>query len=428
MGLVKAAISAASGVMADQWKEYFYCDALPANVLAVKGQKRTDRRSSNKHGSENIISDGSIVAVADGQCALIVEQGKVVEVCAEPGEYTYSTGTQPSLLSGGLKNIDDAFAEVGKRIGFGGQAATDQRLYYINTKELVGNKYGTPNPVPFRVVDQRAGIDIDVGIRCFGEYSYHIANPLLFYTNVCGNVTEDYKRAQLDSQLKTELLTALQPAFAKVSELGARYSALPGHAMELADSLNQILSAKWRELRGIEIVSCGVSSVTANEEDEKTIKELQRTAAFIDPARGAAHLVAAQGDAMKIAAGNANAGPAMAFMGMNMAAAAGGVNPQTLYQMGAQQSAPPAAPAANGWTCSCGQSGNTGRFCTSCGQPKPEAPTVWVCSCGAKNSGKFCSECGKPKPAAKCQNCGFEPADPANPPKFCPECGKPFGA
>lgn len=428
MGLVKAAISAASGVMADQWKEYFYCDALPADVLAVKGQKRTDRRSSNKHGSENIISDGSIVAVADGQCALIVEQGKVVELCAEPGEYTYSTGTQPSLLSGGLKNIDDAFAEMGKRIGFGGQAATDQRLYYINTKELVGNKYGTPNPVPFRVVDQRAGIDIDIAIRCFGEYSYRIVNPILFYTNVCGNVENAYTRNALDGQLRTELMTALQPAFARISEQGIRYSSLPAHTTELADALNQALSAKWSKLRGIEIVSLGVSGVKASEEDEQMIKDLQRSAAFMDPTRAAAHLVGAQAAAMQSAAANTSAGPAMAFMGMNQAAAAGGVNAQTLYQMGAQQPAQPAAPAANGWTCSCGQSGNTGRFCTSCGQPKPEAPTVWVCSCGAKNSGKFCSECGKPKPAAKCRNCGFEPADPANPPKFCPECGKPFGA
>ena len=429
MGLVKAALGAASGVMGDQWKEYFTCSALPADVLAVKGEKKQSGRSANRHGSENIITDGSIVAVAEGQCALIVEQGKVVDLCAEPGEYTYNTGTQPSLLSGGLaKNIDDIFAEMGKRFAFGGQEATDQRIYYINTKELPGNKYGTPSPVPFRVVDQRAGIDMDVGIRCFGEYSYHIANPLLFYTNVCGNVTEDYKRAQLDSQLKTELLTALQPAFAKVSELGVRYSALPGHAMELADSLNQILSAKWRELRGIEIVSCGVSSVTANEEDEKTIKELQRTAAFIDPARGAAHLVAAQGDAMKIAAGNANAGPAMAFMGMNMAGQAGGANAQTLYQMGQQapaQPAPSSAPAGS-WKCACGAE-NTGKFCVECGKPKPEA--AWKCpQCGAENLGKFCSECGTKKPAGvyQCSNCGWKPAEPAHPPKFCPECGNPF--
>ena len=427
MGLVKAAMNAASGVMADQWKEFFYCDALPAEVLAVKGQKRTDRRSANKHGNENIISDGSVVAVAEGQCALIVEQGKVVELCAEPGEYTYSTGTQPSLLSGGLKDIDGVFAEMGKRFGFGGQAAADQRIYYINTKELVGNKYGTPNPVPFRVVDQRAGIDLDIAIRCFGEYSYRIVNPILFYTNVCGNVENAYTRDALDGQLKTELMTALQPAFARISEQGIRYSSLPSHTTELADALNQALSAKWSKLRGIEIVSLGVSGVKASEEDERMIKDLQRSAAFMDPTRAAAHLVGAQAAAMQAAASNTAAGPAMAFMGVNQAAAAGGVNAQTLYQMGAQQPATPAAPAS-GWTCACGQTGNTGKFCTACGKPRPEAPTVWVCSCGAKNSGKFCSECGKPKPAGKCLNCGFIPADPAHPPKFCPECGSPFGA
>ena len=427
MGLVKAAMNAASGVMADQWKEFFYCDALPAEVLAVKGQKRTDRRSANKHGNENIISDGSVVAVAEGQCALIVEQGKVVELCAEPGEYTYSTGTQPSLLSGGLKDIDGVFAEMGKRFGFGGQAAADQRIYYINTKELMGNKYGTPNPVPFRVVDQRAGIDLDIAIRCFGEYSYRIVNPILFYTNVCGNVENAYTRDALDGQLKTELMTALQPAFARISEQGIRYSALPAHTTELADALNQALSAKWSKLRGIEIVSPGVSGVKASEEDEQMIKDLQRSAAFMDPTRAAAHLVGAQAAAMQAAASNTAAGPAMAFMGVNQAAAAGGVNAQTLYHMGAQQPATPAAPAS-GWICACGQSGNTGKFCTACGKPRPEAPTVWVCSCGAKNSGKFCSECGKPKPAGKCPNCGFTPADPAHPPKFCPECGSPFGA
>ena len=245
MGLVKAALGAASGVMGDQWKEYFTCSALPADVLAVKGEKKQSGRSANRHGSENIITDGSIVAVAEGQCALI-------------GEYTYNTGTQPSLLSGGLaKNIDDAFAEMGKRFAFGGQEATDQRIYYINTKELPGNKYGTPSPVPFRVVDQRAGIDMDISIRCFGEYSYRITNPILFYTNVCGNVENAYLRETLDSQLKTELLTALQPAFAKISEQGIRYSALPGHTMEMADALNEVLSAKWKNLRGIEIVSLG---------------------------------------------------------------------------------------------------------------------------------------------------------------------------
>ena len=457
MGLIKAALGAAGGVMADQWLEYFYCDSLPENVMAVKGQKRSSGRSSNTRGSDNIISNGSVIAVADGQCMVIVDQGKVTEFCAEPGEFKYDASTEPSLFYGKLgKNILDTFKNIGKRFTFGGEAPKDQRVYYFNTKELIGNKYGTPSPVPFRVVDQRAGIDIDIAIRCFGEYSYRICDPILFYTNVCGNVSGDYTRDRLESQLKTELLTALQPAFAKISEQGIRYSALPGHTMEMADALNDVLSSKWRNLRGLEIVSFGVSSVKASEEDEAMLKELQRNAAFMDPTRAAAHLVGAQASAMQAAANNQNAGPAMAFMGMNMAGQAGGVNAQSLYQVGAQQQA---APAAAGWTCACGQSGITGKFCPNCGKPKPApapaagswtcscgatatgkfcpecgkprpADTGWTCSCGAVNKGKFCAECGKPKPAGtpkyKCDKCGWEPKDPTHPPKFCPECGDPF--
>ena len=331
MGLVKAALGAASGVMGDQWKEYFYCSALPAEVLAVKGQKKTTRRSSNTHGDENIITTGSRIAVADGQCMLIVEQGKVVEVCAEPGEFLYDTSTEPSIFSGKLgDSIGAVFKNIGKRFTFGGEAPKDQRVYYFNTKELVGNKYGTPSPVPFRVVDQRAGIDIDIAIRCFGEYSYRIVNPILFYTNVCGNVENEYTRDALEGQMRTEMMTALQPAFARISEMGIRYSALPGHTTELAEALNQELSGKWSKLRGIEIVSLGVSGVKASEEDEQMIKELQRSAAFMDPTRAAAHMVGAQASAMQAAASNTSAGPAMAFMGMNMAGAAGGMNAQNL--------------------------------------------------------------------------------------------------
>ena len=438
MGLIKAALGAAGGVMADQWKEYFYCESIPENVMAVKGLHRVSGRSSNYKGSENIISNGSVVAVADGQCMIIVDQGKVTELCAEPGEFVYDSSTEPTIFSGELgTSILDTFRNIGKRFTFGGEPPKDQRVYYFNTKELIGNKYGTPSPVPFRVVDQRAGIDIDIAIRCFGEYSYRICDPILFYTNVCGNVGEDYTRDRLDGQLKTELLTALQPAFAKISDMGIRYSALPGHTMELAEALNEVLSGKWRNLRGLEIVSFGVSSVKASEEDEKMIKELQRNAAFMDPTRAAAHLVGAQASAMQAAAANQGAGPAMAFMGMNIAGQMGGMNAQNLYQMGAQQQAAqqqaaqpaPAAPA--GWTCACGQTGVTGNFCPECGTKKPEAQVDgWTCSCGAVNKGKFCAECGKPKPAGvpqyKCDKCGWEPADPAHPPKFCPECGDPF--
>lgn len=462
MGLIKAALGSVGGVLADQWKEFFYCESIPANVLVTKGQKRTGNRSSNTKGEENIISNGSIIAVADGQCMCIVEQGKVVDICAEPGEYTYDMSTEPSIFAGDLgKSIKQSFATIGKRFTFGGDTGKDQRIYYFNTKELIGNKYGTPSSVPFRVVDERAGIDIDINIRCFGEYSYHICDPILFYTNVSGNVTSEYTRDNLDGQLKSELLTALQPAFAKISAMGIRYSALPGHTTEMADALNEVLSEKWSGLRGIEIVSFGVSSVKAEEEDEKMIKEMQRNAAFMDPTRAAAHIVGAQASSMQAAASNQGAGPAMAFMGMGMAQNMGGMNAANLYQMGqqqqAQQPAPaPAAPA--GWTCSCGQTGNQGKFCMGCGAAKPEPKPVdsWKCSCGATATGKFCTECGAPKPAEdgwtcscgqvnkgkfcpncgakkpagvpqyKCDKCGWEPEKGVKPPKFCPECGDPF--
>ena len=427
MGLIKAALGAAGGVMADQWKEYFYCESIPENVMAVKGLHRVSGRSSNYKGSENIISNGSIIAVADGQCMIIVDQGKVTELCAEPGEFVYDSSTEPSIFSGQLgTSIADTFKNIGKRFTFGGEPPKDQRVYYFNTKELIGNKYGTPSPVPFRVVDQRAGIDIDIAIRCFGEYSYRICDPILFYTNVCGNVGEDYTRDRLDGQLKTELLTALQPAFAKISDMGIRYSALPGHTMELADALNEVLSGKWRNLRGLEIVSFGVSSVKASEEDEQMLKEMQRNAAFMDPTRAAAHLAGATGDAMKTAAANPN-GAVGAFMGMGMAGGMAGAQMGTLYQQGAQQQAaqptPAPAPAVQGWTCSCGQTGNTGKFCANCGKPAPVSANEWTCSCGAKNTGKFCSNCGKPAPADEwtCA-CGTK-----NSGKFCSNCGKPFG-
>ena len=431
MGLLKAIVGATGGVLGDQWKEYFYCDAMPADTLVVKGSKRTSSRSSNTKGMENIISTGSVIAVADGQCMLIVEQGKVVELCAEAGEYTYDASTEPTIMAGNLsKSIPDVFKNIGKRFTFGGEAPKDQRVYYINTKEIMGNKYGTPSPVPFRVVDHNIGLDVDISIRCFGEYSYRITNPILFYTNVCGNVSSAYDRSQLDGQLKSELLTALQPCFARISDMGIRYSALTGHTMEMAQAMNEVLSAKWGNLRGVEIVSMGVSSVKASEEDENMIKELQRSAVYRNPNMAAAKMVDAQAEAMKAAASNSS-GAMMGFMGLGMAQQAGGVNAAQLFQMG-QQTAQPAAPAApaapaNSWTCTCGHTA-TGNFCPECGSKKPE--TGWTCACGNVNKGKFCSNCGAKKPAAaplyRCDKCGWEPEDPRNPPKFCPECGDRF--
>lgn len=445
MGLIKALSGAAGGVLADQWKEYFYCDSMEADVIVTKGQKRVSGRSSNTKGVDNIISNGSVIAINEGQCMIIVDQGKVADICAEPGEYTYDMSTEPSLFCGDLGgNVKAVFANIGKRFTFGGEAPKDQRIYFVNTKELVGNKYGTPNPVPFRVVDQNIGLDIDVSIRCFGEYSYKIVNPILFYTNVCGNVSEAYSREQIASQLKSEFLSALQPAFARISEMGIRYSALPGHTMEMADAMNAVLTEKWNNLRGLSIVSVAINSITAPKEDEDMIKELQKTAVFRNPNMAAASLVGAQAEAMKNAASNPN-GAMMGFAGLNMAQAAGGMNAQNLFAMGQQpqyqqpqqqpqQSATTQQPAlqktANEWTCSCGTT-NTSKFCCNCGQPKPQPKPSgqWTCSCGAVNSTKFCSECGAKMPVTavyKCDKCGWTPDDPTKPPKFCPECGDIF--
>lgn len=473
MGLIKAAMGSLGGVMSDQWKEYFYCEELPPDVLVSKGMKRTCERSSNTSGEQNIITNGSTIAVNNGQCMIIVDQGKVVDISAEPGVFTYDTSTEPSVFGGDLKSdLKGVLERVGKRFTMGGDTGHDQRVYYFNTKEIVGNKYGTPSAIPFRVVDNKIGLDIDIAIKCFGEYSYKIMNPILFYTNVCGNVDDQYMRSTIDGQLKSELMTALQPAFAKISEMGIRYSALPGHTQEMADALNTVLSTKWGGLRGIEIVSFGVNSVKASEEDEKMIKEIQRNAALRNPTMAAAHLVGAQADAMKTAAGNEGGmGAAFGFMGMNMANNAGGMNANNLFAMGQQQQPPqppqqpsPQAPqspqggaAATGWTCACGQTGNQGKFCANCGQPQPAPAASWTCTCGTVNTGKFCANCGQPQPALavgwtcacgtvnkgkfcancgqpkpagallyKCDKCGWEPEDPAHPPKFCPECGDIF--
>lgn len=430
MGLIRAGVGAVGGVLADSWRDYFYCDSLDANTLAAKGHKRVSSqgRSSNTRGEDNIISNGSIIAVNEGQYMIVVEQGAVVEACGEAGEFVFDGSTEPSLLFGGGgsfgQRIRESFERVGTRISFGGDTGKDQRVYFFNAKEIMGNKYGTATPVPFRVVDANIGLDVDISVRCNGEYSYRIVNPLLFYKNVCANVEDAFTRDKIDSQLRSELLTALQPAFSKISAMGVRYSAVPAHAKELAQALNEELSDSWGETRGIEVAAFGVNSIAASPEDEAMIKELQKAAVLRDPTMAAANLAASQADAMRMAASN-QAGAAVGFMGMGMASAmSGGMNAQGLYGMGAGggpgaggpspvggpmpaspggQSQPaatdnPRATASSVWTCSCGAQ-STGRFCSNCGSPRPQSANVpWTCSCGTQNTGRFCSNCGHSRP------------------------------
>ena len=440
MGLIKAGMGALGGTLADQWKEFFYCESMPKEVLVTKGQKRTTGRSSNTKGNDNIISNGSGIAVADGQCMIIVEQGKVVEVCAEPGEFTYDTSTEPSIFSGNLgESIKETFKTVGKRFTYGGDTGKDQRIYYFNTKEILENRFGTANPVPFRVVDSKIGLDIDVSIRCSGVYSYKIVDPLLFYSNVCGNVEQEYSREELDGTLKKEFISALQPAFGRLSEMELRPNQIVTHNTDLENAMNTALSEKWGALRGLKVVSIAFGSITLPDEDAELIKQAQRTAIMRDPTMAAATLVGAQADAIKTAAGN-EAGAMTGFMGMGMAmnAAGGGMNAQNLFAMGQQQQAQqaaqtpqstPAPQAAGGWKCACGTT-VTGNFCPNCGTKRPAEDEGWTCSCGAVNKGKFCTNCGAKKPAGaplyRCDKCGWEPEDPKNPPRFCPECGDIF--
>ena len=439
MGLIAAALGSVGNTLADQWKEYFYCDALDADTLMVKGQKRT---KGNNRGNDNIISNGSIIAVADGQCMIIVDQGKIVEVCAEPGEFKYDTSTEPSIFSGSLgTSILDTFKTIGKRFTFGGDVAKDQRVYYFNTKEIPGNKFGTANPVPFKVVvNARLGYEVLCDLRCNGMYSYKITNPLLFYTEVTANVANSYERSQIDPTLKAELIDALQPALAVLSAGGVSYDQIPAHTKELKDALNDALATEWGK-RGISVfsLSMGVPSIPDDQKEE--IKTWQRTAMMHgDAFAQSAFTTSTSADNAKIAAANPN-GAVNGFMGMGMANQQGGAaSAANLFAAGLQQqqmqqqAAPaPAAPAADTWTCpTCGKAA-TGKFCPECGTKKPEeTPDGWTCpNCGTTNKGKFCSDCGAKKPAGaklyKCDKCGWEPEDPAHPPKFCPECGDPFG-
>ncbi len=428
MGLIKAALGAAQGVLADQWKEFFYCESIPNEILVTRGQKRTSSRSSNTSGDGNIISNGSGIAVADGQCMIIVEQGKIVEVCAEPGEFTYDSSTEPSIFAGSLgTSIIDSFKTFGKRFTYGGDTGKDQRIYYFNTKEIIDNKFGSPSPLPFRVVQKNIGLDIDVSLRCNGVYSFKIADPILFYTNVCGNVSENYRVDQIAGMLKTEFISALGPAIGHLSELELRPNQIPSHNAELEKYLNEELSADWSGKRGLRVVTVAMNPPTLTEEDQELIKTAQKTAMYRDPTMAAATLVGAQADAMKTAAAN-ESGAMTGFMGMGMTMNAGGMNAQNLFAMGQQQKQQTEA-AANTWKCACGTTA-TGNFCPDCGTKKPEAPVGWTCACGSVNKGKFCPECGAKKPEAvpqyRCDKCGWEPADPTKAPKFCPECGDPF--
>ena len=367
MGLIRAAIDATASTMADTWKDYFTCDALDNETLVLKAIKKGSNKGffRRDNSEDNYITDGSGIVVSDGQCMIIVDDGIVSEVCAEPGLYTFDSSSAPSFFGAGFtQGVKNTFNEIVKRFEAGGISRKDSRIYYFNTKEILGNKFGIVSPVPFRVIDRNTGLDIDVSIRCNGEYSFQISDPLLFYTNVCGNDPDSYQKDILVSQMKAEFLNALQPSLAKISMAGVRYSEVPLHTTELCDALNENLSTKWSNLRGIKIVSLAINSMTMSKEDEEMVKNIQKSSVLRDERMAAATLVGAQADAMRDAAKNTS-GAMAGFMGMNMANMMGGANAQGLF---AEANTKQAVSTGNAFCPKCGATvSDTDIFCGKCG-------------------------------------------------------------
>ncbi len=460
MGLIKAAKDALGSLVADQWREYFYCSSLSSDVLVVKGEKKvTEGRNSNTKGTDNIISNGSIISVNLGQCMIIVDQGKIADFCAEPGEFVYDTSTEPSLLYGDLgENIKNSFLQFGRRFTFGGNTAKDQRVYYFNTKEIMNNLYGTATPIDFHIVSPRTGYELETTVKCNGEYSFKIIDPLVFYANVCGNVEEQYTKsgrgAEVIKLMKGELLRKLPVALAKIAAQGVLPYQIQLHTEEITQYLKAELTEEWTQNRGIEVVSITIAATVPAEDRDKINKWNDMVMLASQDMRAAAETEAMstfiKNSSLNGASGGKDGGAtamdsmmgmmAMNMMRQNMGGMGGNAQPmqqqQPMMQQSAQQQQPMMQPASTvaegavlGWTCVCGYKDNRGKFCIECGLPKP-AMDGWTCSCGHVNQGKFCQECGKKKPEGapiyRCDKCGWEPEDPTNPPKFCPECGDVF--
>ena len=360
MGLIKAVVGSVATTLSETWKDYFVCDALDNETLLVRGVKR------GNGGSGEIISNGSGIVVNEGQCALVVDEGKIVEVAAEPGNYTFDTSKSPSIFDGGFKGIKDTFSSMISMFTYGGEVNRNQRVYYVNTKEIMGNLFGTAQPIPFRIIDKNLNLDVEMPIRCNGEYSYKITNPLVFFTNISGNEKTRFTKDDLASQMKAEMLSALQPAFASIAAQGIRYYEVAGHIDELTKALNEALNVKWTENRGISFKNIAINSVSMDEENEKKLRDLQLSAVNKDVNMAAATMTQATADAMRDAANNAN-GAMAGFMGINMAQGVGGVNANGLFEQAAKNQ----------------NAQGQANFCSKCGQPvKPE--DNFCPSCGNK--------------------------------------------
>lgn len=432
MGIIKALTSAIGGGLADQWLEVLEPDHMGDTTVFTRGVKvrKNDSRNSNVKGTDNTVSNGSVVHVYPNQFMMLIDGGKIVDYTAEEGYYTVNNSSLPSLFNG---QFGDTLKESFKRIKYGGVTPTAQKVYYINLQEIKGIKFGTRNPINYFDSFYNA----ELFLRTHGTYSIKITDPIKFYSEAIPKDRDVVDINDINEQYMSEFLEALQASINQMSADGERISFVPSKGRELSRYMAGILDEDWNQMRGMEVQSVGIASISYDEESQKLINMRNQGAMLGDPNVREGYVQGAVARGMEAAGSNAN-GSMAGFMGMGIGMQAGGgfmgaASQSNQQQMAAQaaqqQAAQAAAPVSGGWTCECGTV-NTGKFCSQCGKSKPENGS-WTCECGAVNTGKFCSECGKAKPAAtvvKCSKCGFEP-DPSQPtPKFCPECGTTFGS
>ena len=411
MGLISAAVSSVSGVLSDSWKEVIEPDDMSDSTLLVKGV--AVKKGSNKKGTDNYVSNGSVIHVYPNTLMLLMDGGKIVDYSAQEGYYEVNNSSAPSIFNGELK---DSVKETWKRFQFGGVPSQKQYVYYINTAEIKGIKFGTRNPVNYFDNFYNA----ELFLRAHGSYSIKITDPIKFFTEFAPKGTDRIEIKDLSEQLFNEFMDALQSAINQMSVDGVRISAITSKSRELSKYMADVLDADWNDLRGIEVCSVGLASISYDDESKALINMRNKGAMMSDPTIREGFVQSSVAQGMQAAGSNTSA-----FMGMGMGMnAAGGfmsaASQTNAAQMAQQQAAQQAAQqnqAANGWKCSCGTV-NTGNFCSGCGSKKPEN-TSWTCSCGTTNTGRFCSNCGSPKPAGEwvC-SCGTK-----NTGNFCSGCG-----
>ncbi|MFV0466980.1 MAG: SPFH domain-containing protein [Lachnospiraceae bacterium] len=431
MGIIRAAAQAVGTGFADQWLEVIEPDDMGDQTVFTSGIKT--RKGQNVKGTDNTISDGSIIHVYDNQMMLLVDGGKVVDYTAEPGYYKVDNSSIPSLFNGQLKEtVKESFS----RIKFGGQTPFKQLVFYLNLQEIKGIKFGTRNPVNYFDNFYNA----ELFLRAHGTYSIQITDPLRFYEQVIPRNGEHVDIDDINEQYLSEFLEALQASINQMSADGIRISYVPSKGRELSKYMAEILDEEWRQIRGMEVLSVGIASISYDEESQKMIQMRNQGAMLSDASVREGYVQGAMARGIENAGSNA-AGSMAGFMGVGLGMSAGGnlaeatsrANMAQMQQQNqneqnrqaaqmqqnqaAQQSAQ-AANAAGAWVCESGHE-NTGKFCSECGKSKPETES-WTCECGHENSGKFCSECGKQKPEASTWtcSCGHE-----NTGKFCSECG-----